>query len=465
MLPRSFRRAVGPALLAVLALSLGTPNANASNSFDVAAENAQPGSTAWRITKQQFDQRTQAYTDRTSALPGEAVDLFVSCTTPSFRVRAFRMGYYGGDGAREVWSSANLPCEQQTAQTRVAATNTVAADWQPSLTLDTTDWPEGMYLLRVGGRSSATFVDLVLRSASTAGRVVFSTATLTFQAYNQWGGANAYRGKGGYHGRARVVSFDRPQTWGLGSGKFLGYEFPLLQRAEALGLPLAYVTDVDIATIPNLLKGATSYLSGGHNEYWTQRERDAVRTARRRGTNLLFFGANVAYWRVRISDSALGANRTMAIYKSRVEDPVTEEPTIRFRDSGQPDAQLTGLTYTCFPASGDFIVRDASSFVFEGTGVSNGDVFAGIVGTEIDKLASPASNVTVLAESHATCGRIKTHTDFILMRDPSGAATVSTGSMAWVAHALKGEGPASSVKLVRAMTDNLLRASTTKGLG
>ncbi|MFJ9150920.1 hypothetical protein ACIRP7_23320 [Streptomyces sp. NPDC102270] len=42
------------------------------------------------------------YTDRVSVPPGEECGLYVSTTASSFRVTAFRVGWYGGDEARLI---------------------------------------------------------------------------------------------------------------------------------------------------------------------------------------------------------------------------------------------------------------------------------------------------------------------------------------------------------------------------
>ncbi len=436
--------------------------------LDVAAENQHPGTPTWALRNVQVDGHTWAFTDHTSVLPGTPVGLSVECAASTFTVRALRIGFYGGHLARTVWTSAATPCPQhQPAAIVNHRTWMIRTPWPPTLTIDTAGWPEGMYVLEVvANTASATYVDLIVRSASTRGRVVFVSSTLTSLAYNEWGGRNTYKGKRGFRDRARVVSFDRPNSWGQGAGKFLQYEAPLLSRAEHLGLPLAYLADTDINDNPHILEGARSVIFGGHAEYWTQAERDAVIAARAAGTNLLFFGANTAYWRVRLSPSPLGPDRIMSIYKIQSEDPDRAHPSIRFRDLGYPDAQVTGLTYNCFPARGTFIVTDPSSWVFAGTGVHAGSGFAGLIGPEVDQLRGTPSGATVLASSPTRCGaRIKTHSTMALFRDPSGAATVAVGTMGWVSEALRGRAPAATVRFVRITTDNLLRASVRRGLG
>ncbi len=459
-------RLVGMALAGCFGLGLLSAPAIADvQGFDVAAENAQPGSAKWQFPKRDFTEHTLAFADHTSVLPGDSFGLYVSCRGREFTVTALRVGYYQAIGARSIWTSAPTPCSVQRRAVIDRATGMAKAPWTRSLDITASAWPEGMYVLKVvSDDKQATYVDLVVRSATTVGRVVFVSSTQTFQAYNQWGGANVYRGKLGFRTRARAVTYDRPQTWGYGSGKFLEYEAPLLMRAERLGLPLAYVADTDISAQPGLLDGATTIISAGHSEYWTQKQRDAVMAARTSGSNLLFFGANSAYWRARLSASPLGPNRVMTVYKVAQEDPLRAHPSIRFRDLGQPDAELTGASYNCFPAYGRFTVAAAHSFVFKGTGVHNGSSFSGIIGPEVDQLLRPAANVELLANSPTICGKHRTHASMVIMKDPSGAVTVDVGTMGWVSRVLRGEAPEPSVRFALIVTDNLLRGSVRRGL-
>ena len=137
------------------------------------------------------------YAGRTSVLPGESFQLYVSTASAEFTVSAFRIGWYGGDLARRVWRSATVRGHRQRAATIALETNTVHADWGESLTVSTDRWPEGSYLLRLDALSGAQrFVPITVRSAATAGRVVIKNAVETWQAYNTWGGFNLYAGPG-----------------------------------------------------------------------------------------------------------------------------------------------------------------------------------------------------------------------------------------------------------------------------
>src|SRR6266542_863431 len=75
----------------------------------------------------------QGCADRVSAQAGDSVTLYVSTAASSYRVDAYRMGYYGGLGGRLVWRSQDIPGSEQEAGVRDTKTNMVEAPWQPSV--------------------------------------------------------------------------------------------------------------------------------------------------------------------------------------------------------------------------------------------------------------------------------------------------------------------------------------------
>src|SRR5262249_45154916 len=69
------------------------------------SENSLPGYRDWDIKHVGGPDAIMGYTGQVSVLPGEPITLYVSTTSRSFTVKAFRMGWYKGDLARLVWRS------------------------------------------------------------------------------------------------------------------------------------------------------------------------------------------------------------------------------------------------------------------------------------------------------------------------------------------------------------------------
>ena len=94
------------------------------------SENALPGDPSWRITHPGHLYQLEGFADRADVLPGTSFRLFVSTTARSFRVRAFRMGWYGGDLARLVWTSPATPGRYQPGAKIVQPGSMAVAPWR-----------------------------------------------------------------------------------------------------------------------------------------------------------------------------------------------------------------------------------------------------------------------------------------------------------------------------------------------
>jgi hypothetical protein len=443
------------------------PGAEAARPFP-AAENKKPGTSAWRITDLGAADAIDGYADQQSVLPGQSFRLYVSTRARSFRVEAFRFGYYQGHDARLVWKSAPVRGRMQTAVRTAPGTHMVTAPWQPSMTISTADWPTGSYLLRLDAAGGPQrYVPVTVRSASTAGKVVILIDNTTWQAYNAWGGYSLYQGPDGRPGdRGYAVSFDRPYDLD-GADKFVFFDQAAIAVAERAGVPLAYETDVDLGTHPGLLNGARAVITLGHDEYYSLAMRDALAAARDAGTNLAFLGANAIYRHIRFADSG----RVIICYKDAAIDPLfgkdNADTTQQWRNAPdpRPESALTGVLYECNPVSAPYVVYDPSSWIFAGTGAYKGERFDGMVGPEYDRL-NPAvpfpRPIQVLAHSPLTCDGVATFSDSAYYTAPGGAGVFASGTMRWVCamrgpHCGHGVGQAAE-RFVDRATQNLLRA-------
>ncbi len=449
-----------------------SPHATAPALPFPAAENAKHGTTHWYIHDLGAPDAIEGYTDQVSVLPGQSFRLFVSTTAARFRVQAFRMGYYHGRGARQVWVSGEVRGEVQAAPVITSGTRMVTTRWRPSMTISTAGWPEGAYLLRLDSSAGPErYVPITVRSASTAGKVVLIMGVTTWQAYNLWGGYSLYDGPGGVADRSYAVTFDRPYDQN-GASLFTVFDDPPLTLAESSGVPLAYETDVDIDRDPGLLGGARAVFSLGHDEYYSAAMRNALLAARDAGTNLAFLGANAMYRHIRFAASPLGADRIEICYKDASIDPMSgvhnSQTTQNWRDppDPRPESVITGVFYECNPVSAPYVVVDPKNWIFAGTGVHKGTSFTGMVGPEYDRV-NPAvpfpRPLEILAHSPLMCDGVNTYSDSAYYTVPSGAGVFAAGTMRWVC-AMRGKYCGHGVPAHAAMrfadraTLNLLRA-------
>jgi hypothetical protein len=322
--------------------------------------------------------------------------------------------------------------------------NTVVAPWQPSLTVDTTRWPPGDYLLRLDGDNGAQqFVPLTVATPDNTGRIVIVNAVTTWEAYNRWGDYSLYAsGTGRFADRSRAVSFDRPyQAKDMqGAGDFTYFELPFVRFAESSGLPLGYATDVDLDADPHLLDGARGMVTLGHDEYWSQAMRDNTTAGRDRGVNLAFLGGNEVYRHIRFEPSPLGADRIEVDYKSFAEDPISvtdpAEATTEWRNppDPRPESVLLGNFYECNPVHGDMVAADQGNWLLSGI-VTDGQVLPDMIGNEYERvdLSVPTPRpIEVLFHSPVVCQGRRDFSDVTYYTTSSGAAVFSAGTQYWI---------------------------------
>jgi hypothetical protein len=436
-----------------------------------------PGNADWRIRSVGSQHAIEGYADKVSILPGDGVSLHVSTSSATFKVSAYRMGWYGGAQARLVWQSETQTGHMQKPARLDAATRTIRTDWPASLTVPTAGWPDGAYLFRLDADSGhQRYVPLIVRSASAQGKMLFMHAVATWQAYNLWGGYSLYQGpNGAYDTRSLITTFDRPYD-DNGAEKFMVYERAAVALAEKMNLPLAYTTGVDVHRDPSILSGAAAVISLGHDEYWTPEQRASVTKARDAGTNVAFLGANTCFRRIRFQDTGLGANRDVICYKTDYRadpmyphDPVAVSTDFRTDPSPNPESSMTGVYYEGYPTDAPYVVHNADHWLFAGAGVKAGDSFAHLIGVEYDRVTPGAPTprpIEIIAHSPLVCNGTKSHADSAYYTAPGGAGVFASGTMRWVEGLLAGtpDGGADNGLDARAgafvnqVTENLFKA-------
>ena len=435
----------------------------------VAAENARPGTDAWKITADDAKSQVEGYADTTSARAGDSVTLFVASTSPSWHAEAFRMGFYGGAGGRLIWASGEQHTEWQRYAKIDQKTGLAEAGWDPSLRIpiDAT-WPPGAYLVKLTSGQGAHYVPLTIRDDAASPSLLIVNAVTTWQAYNEWGACSAYKCpyvKG--LARANKISFDRPyaHAYNKGSADFLDHERPLIAYAEELGLDLAYATSIDLDAHPELAARHRAVITLGHDEYYTAAMRQALVDARAAGVNLAFLGANAVYRQIRLEPSTDGrARRVLVNYRSKADPIAATDPklvTVEWHQLGLPPQQLTGMAYQCADVAGDIVLTNTANWVFAGAGASDGMVLRSLAGNEIDRVISDREtppNVEIIGRMKVQCGKNVSTGNMAYYSTGSGAGVFSSGTIWWIC-GLDAEycSVPANTPVVRAITANVLR--------
>ncbi|MFI6931691.1 DUF4082 domain-containing protein [Streptomyces sp. NPDC050287] len=330
---RGARLAVAAALIwavlpqATAAQAASDPCGSGSNA--IVCENSKPGSpkSDWFTPNAYGD--IKGFSTKESVQAGDTVQFKVQSPV-SYHVEIYRLGWYGGNGAREI----STPAQAAVTYPGNYATKPAACTTKSSTGLvDCGNWPvtvnwtvpsdavSGLYianLTQTDGDGLMPFPFVVRKDSSTSD-VVVQTSDETWQAYNDYGGQDLYGGTGpAPDGRAYEVSYNRPLDIGGDNGIY-GSEFMMLSWLERNGYDVSYLSGVDVsANGATLLKNHKVYLSSGHDEYWTQSQYSNVLAARKAGVKQAFFSGNEVFWKTRLAPSNDGtstANRTLVCYK------------------------------------------------------------------------------------------------------------------------------------------------------
>lgn len=384
------------------------------------------------------------YPAQWSIKTGDPVRLKIS-SSANYDVRVMRVGWYGGQGATEVVSKTGLPANKQPYVAAEATHGTVEAKWSDTVTFPTdASWTPGLYVARVeqsDGAQATTF--FVLRDEGRERMpFVFVVGTATHQAYNTWpgperGGKSLYgfnsseeisddsAGPSGTFNQAVRVSFDRPYYVGAGTGDVGTWETPMLRFLEKSGWDIAYATDEDLDRNPAYFQGRKAVLFVGHSEYWSRPMFDNALALRDAGVNMLFATGNTALWQVRFAAGVGGDTSTMICYKQSWRNDPENDAAFRALNKGdieeakkhfglvtrlwknlgykpeygiderRPGMLLTGVetsaAFSYWYPWPDYVVREPTHWIYEGTGLKRDDRIKGVMGYEIDstKVADP----------------------------------------------------------------------------
>jgi hypothetical protein len=364
-------QAVVLAVIAVLVAPVGPARADdpcGPNSNPVVCENSQPGTpmSQWYSPSAWGD--IAGFSTTESVAPGQTISFKVS-SPASYQVEIYRLGWYGGDGARLMPTSptAVFPAVTQPDCQRSAATGEVdCGNWSVTATWTVpTSAVSGVYLADLDQTDGRGFMPypFVVTNPSSHSDIVVQTSDQTWEAYNMYGGADLYQGNGpAPDGRAYAVSYNRPMNVSGANGIF-GSEYAMLQWLERNGYDVSYLSGIDVSTQGGLLLNHKVYMASGHDEYWNQAQYDAVTAARKAGVNEAFFTGNDVFWRTELQPGIVdgAANRTLTSYKmTKMEFPQPDgiadpsgqwtgtwmDPAGAGTGGNQPGNQLTGTLFT-----------------------------------------------------------------------------------------------------------------------
>jgi hypothetical protein len=465
----------GNALAANFVWSFSTGQACTSN--PIVCENQKPGNPPgeWDVAGA-GDDHIQGFATDISVNKGETVRFKVDSTASAYRLDIYRMGYYGGDGARKVATvspTVGLPQSQPACLSNATTGLIDCGNWAESASWTVpVDATSGIYFAKLvteAGPSGSSHIFFVVRDDQGQSPILFQTSDTTWQAYNQYGGNSLYVGSPA--GRAFKVSYNRPfTTRGTSSEDWVfNAEYPMVRWLESNGYHVSYWTGVDTDRRgAQLLQQHRVFLSVGHDEYWSGAQRANVEAARNAGVHLGFFSGNEVFWKTRWENSIDGSNtpyRTLVSYKeTHANDKIDPTPVWtgtwrdpRFSppaDGGRPENALTGTLFTVNDGATTAVVvpeADGKMRFWRNTSVANlaagtsATMPQGTVGYEWDedvvngfrppglfRLSSATVNVPgKLQDFGSTYGPGTATHSLTMYRHASGALVFGAGTIQW----------------------------------
>ncbi len=364
----------------------------------VPRENQLPGSRRWELPLNGTGD-AEGYASDVSVAPGDALSIRISSSAPRVTVTVYRLGFYGGFGARPVARWRDVPIVAQPSPTTDPVTGLIRAEWSPAVTVQVpAAWVSGLYaavLQPAGG--APQYVSFIVREALPSAPILMLSAASTHQAYNRWGGKSLYpdgstgaptlRGDAG----AVAVSWDRPYESLRGAGLVLRWEYPFVRWVEQRAYDVGYAADLDLERDPSIATGRRLLVFVGHPEYWSVAMRRTLERAIAAGTNVAFFSGNEMLWRTRYENLAGGPYRSVTCYRIASLDPLAAtqpaQATTKWREppNPEPEAAVIGqMAGHIVLAPGDFVCTAPDHWVYAGTGMAAGDSIRRLVGQEYD---------------------------------------------------------------------------------
>jgi hypothetical protein len=494
----------------ILAMSLpdrAIADGDQRNALLIERENARQGARDWQLTRVRLDSIDgfrcpwiEGYCSKQSVKTGESIDIYVSTNPPGrFEIEIFRMGYYGGRGARLMTTLG--PFQGKAQPTPAPGPKDLhECRWESTTRLTIPpDRTSGVYLGRLtllpADEASApwqSYVVFIVRDDRPAD-ILFQCSDNTWQAYNRWPSHySVYTHPKGGQGPWADVSFDRPyareaQFRGVvddpltvGSGEFLPFEFPLCYFLEQHGYDVTYCSNSDMITPERGLK-CKAFVSVGHDEYWDIRQYESAIRMREEGVSLLFLSGNAVCWVTPLRPSNDGRpGRLMSRggpyggrYKYAEQREKEHGP---FPDRGPDEGYLMGArNVEPVNGGGDWICVKPDHWIFAGTDMKHGERIPGLVGWEYH--GDPPADIAgleVVGEGTALVGGIRPQRwSATIYPGPKGNFVFNASTIFWVqglssppghtlpwTHWTRPHGPDERVQRI---THNLLRRAIDGG--
>ncbi len=383
----------------------------------IAEENAKPGTRDWMLTQPRIEPAVkyrcpwiEGFASASSVRAGGTIRFFVS-TRPASRwtLALYRMGFYGGDGARLVaelgpFEGVEQP-EPPVGEKRLRECAwTPGAEWQVPA-----DAVSGVYLGKLTAEADGTqsYVIFIVRDDRRAD-FIFQCSDHTWQAYNRWPSQFALYDDGKsewFWGGGVQVGGNRPYgkycqildaPLSTGSGEWFLWEFPFAFWLEQHGHDVTYISNTDTHADAAGLLRARGFLSVGHDEYWSIEMFRNVQAAIAAGVSVGFFSGSAVCGRILLDEKRRAFERVGVFGPAGGTHEFQSMSTLAHE---RPYANELIGAHSTGPVTGgaDWVCTLPENWLYEGTGMRAGEAIAGLVGWEWHGDPAPIPGLEIVA--------------------------------------------------------------------
>ena len=283
----------------------------------IAEENSMLGAYNWKISRgDESGTKLQGYVKPQYTKPGLTISFHASTELDDcqFFLRIYRLGWYRGAGARQVHRSKIISVgnngiwskDKGWQHNEKCGDAIVGMDWPRVYQLYIPDdWLSGSYIAKFETLDGRSYIHpfWVSTTGKTEAKIAVLGAVITSQARNWWGGFSATQVVGGeafiskklyYPVGSEVLSFERPYFNSRG-GDALRWEYPLVRWLEKNQLNVAYHTDLELETKPELLSNYAYVITAGPMRYWTKKTEEALQGYVEQGGNIVHLGSEAGH--------------------------------------------------------------------------------------------------------------------------------------------------------------------------